>query len=742
MLRERAGREPMRLDGFARSRRLDRGALVALLLACAVLAAGLLATLARETPARTGTNGVAHDTVLSSVNPGARVCQGQELVPAGTAAIELLVPAQYSPGPRLAIELRRGGRLLTRTAAATGAGNVLVHARIPRTTRDLDGVTLCYAVGRGAGPVAAVGGYTAPGTGIATLDGRPLDGSIRIDYLQGGTASWWSRVPTIARRIAMGRGDWGGPWVAWGAVTLVLAALALAAHALWTTVVMTAPASDATSDSARRTTGGRLRRALRRMPAVGWSILAIGALNALAWSLITPPLQVPDEETHVAYAQQIGEAGRPPVNRGEKDLSPELTATTVAARFGWLGAPRAIPALWSPLQERQLQRVLHTRLPRHINGDAGASDPEPPLYYALESIPYRLASRATLLDRMMAMRGLSALMGGLTALLMFLFVRECLPGRAWAWTVGGVGAAFVPLFGFVSGGVNPDALLFAVSAAVFLSLARAFRRGLTMRRAVLVGALLAVGAVTKINFYGLVPGAIAALVLAARVSEGAWNARAAKLAATALAVAVVPFALLMLLDALVWERAFILARTPSAAPQDHGGLGSQLSYLWQVYLPRLPGQAVAFPELSPPYDLWVEGFLGRFGWLTVTYPPWAYRLGAGALAAVVLLASRALVLERAVVRRRAPELAGYALMAASLLLLIGMVALRGWAPGVKGAVQGRYVLPLLALFAALLALAARGAGERAGRAVGAAIVVLAVAWSVFGQLLTIAYYYG
>lgn len=730
-LHERTDRREVRVRDAARPRRLDRGALAALLLLGAALAGGMLATFERDATVRTGTNGTKARTVVSGVAAGGRVCQGEELLPAGTTAIRLYVLAQLSPGPPLRVELRRRGRVLVRTTAATDAGSYFVTARIPRTTRDVADVTLCYAVGAGAGLVAVFGDVAPPGTGVATIDGRSTQAAIPIDYLRGETSSWWPHLSTVMHRLGLGKGDWGGAWVGWAFPALVLSAIALAIHAVWKTVVVIAPAPAPAG----------VRRAVRRIPAVGWSVFAIAVLNALAWSLITPVFQVPDEQTHVAYAQQIGEAGRPPVDRPGEGLTPELAGAMIAARFGWLGATRSVPAVWSDVQQRELGRALHARRARHTNGDAGASNPEPPLYYALEAIPYKLASGATLLDRMMAMRALSALMAGVTALLMFLCVRECLPGRPWAWTVGGVGAAFVPLLGFVSGGVNPDALLFPLSAALFLLLARAFRRGLTTRRAVTIGLVLAIGAVTKINFYGIVPGALAGVVLAARVSEGAWTARVGRLVATTLAVAIAPFAALMLLDALVWERPLILLRTPSASPEDHGDLWGHLGYLWQVYLPRLPGQAAAFPELSPPYDLWITGFLGRFGWLKVEYPAWAYQLGACVLAAVAVLVSRALVVERAAVRRRVPELVTYALMAGGLLLLIGMVALRGWAPGIKGAVQGRYLLPLLALFALLLALAARGAGERGGRAVGAAIVLLAIAWSVFGQLFTIVYYY-
>ncbi len=52
-----------------------------------------------------------------------------------------------------------------------------------------------------------------------------------------------------------------------------------------------------------------------------------------------------------------------------------------------------------------------------------------------------------------------------------------------AWLAGGLSIAFAPLLGFMSGAVNPDSLLFAVSAALFWSIARAFRRNSpTVRR--------------------------------------------------------------------------------------------------------------------------------------------------------------------------------------------------------------------------------------------------------------------
>jgi hypothetical protein len=704
-------------------RALDWRALACLALGLLALASGLALALSHRSQARTGTNGVWPRFIVGDLGPGPEVCQDGELLPAGSAAIRLVVQPAQAVGPRVAVTLSRDGRLLERTSLLVAArnGTTAIAPLRPRA-QDLDGVRVCFAI-VGRGHVGLVGGPTPPGTSPLKANGRSTGASLATTYLAAGSASWWSRASSVFDRIGLGRGDWGGRWIAWLAGALLLGALALVVLVLVRGVI--APA-------------GRWQLAAA-------AIAAVAVLNALAWSLITPAFQVPDEQTHAGYAQQIAEAGRPPVaSRGRERLAPELAAAMAAARFGSLDGPTYGAAITSPLQQRQLDAALHAGLPRRSPSNmAGPAAPEPPLYYALEAIPYRLASGATLLDRLALMRAFSALLAGVTALFTFLFVRECLPGRPWAWSVGALGAALHPLLGFVSGGVNPDALLFAISAALFYALAVAFRRGLTTRRAAWIGAIVAAGVVGKINFYGLVPGALLAVALAARASAGGLlNRRALRLVGIVVGIAVAPYLLLTALDALAWNRTWILARTPAEAPEDHGNLGGQLSYLWQVFLPRLPGQTAAFPDFYPGWQMWLKGFVGKFGWTVISYAEWVYKLAALLLGVVGALALRTLVRERVVLRRRLPELVGYAAMAAGLLLLIALVALRGFAPGISGAIQGRYLLPLLPLLGALLVLAARGAGARWGRAVGVALVLACVAWSVFGQLLTIAWYYG
>jgi predicted membrane protein DUF2142 len=688
--------------------RLDRRGLLGFALAVLLVGAAIVLSLSRTAVHRTGTNGVwtAGEARPAVAAPGQWLCQRGELLPAGSAAIRLAVA---SAEPRIALVLRRGGRVLARVPAVLvpRAGAI---AHVPPPGRDLAGVEVC-ARSR-VQPVVVPRGATPPGAGALRVGGRTLAGSMRIDELEGRTSSWWDQIPTVARRLGLGHGEWGGGWIPWALVALLGVSLALSAR-----VVLRSVLAD------------------RRM-AVGATIAAIGALNAAAWALLTPAFQVPDEVVHVAYVQHIGETGGPPPKPRETVLSRELAVAMADTRYGSVGAATIKASVWSPVQQRRLLRDLRARPSRRATQDVGESEPEPPLYYALQAIPYRAARGATLLDRLVLMRLCSALLAGATALLAFLFVREALPGRPWAWSVGGLGVAFLPMLGFVSGGVNPDALLFAVSAALLLCLARAFRRGVTSRLAVWTGVVLAIGLLAKVNFYGLVPPALLAFALAARAGERVWNRRVARALGIAVGIAVVPFACVTALEALAWGRPLAVGR--ATAPESRVGLGAHFSYVWQILLPRLPGQARLFPDY-PAYEDLFKTFVGAFGAIVVRFPAWAYRLAVGLLAAVGVLAVRAALARRARLRERRAELLAYAATAVALVLLIAVSAdLRR---DVAEVVQGRYLLPLAPLLAAVLALAARGAGERWGRAAGAAIVVLAIGWTLFGQLVTIAFFY-
>ncbi len=338
------------------------------------------------------------------------------------------------------------------------------------------------------------------------------------------------------------------------------------------------------------------------------------------------------------------------------------------------------------------------------------------------------------------MRLLSALMGGLTALFAFLFVREALPRARWASTVGGLGVALVPLLGFMSGTVNPDAMLYTVTAALFYLLARAFRRGLSHKGALALGGVIAIGFATKLNFVGIAPGAILGLVLLGVRAARTQGRTAYAWLGGALALAISPALLYVAIHLASGEAAFGIVSRALAGTR--GSPLAELSYIWQFYLPRLPGMHSDFMGLFTTQQIWFKGYVGLYGWLDTAFPAWVYEFASIAALVILALCARGVLLAAATISGRLSELAVYAAIGVGLLLLIGADSYMVF-PSVNAEFgQARYLLPLLPLLAIVLALAARGAGRRWGPSAGAAIVVLFLAHDLFSQLQVVARFYG
>ena len=486
---------------------------------------------------------------------------------------------------------------------------------------------------------------------------------------------------------------------------------------------------------------GRVPRLLGRVPRAAWFCALIACLNAICWSLITPPFQLIDEPAHFAYVQQLAETGSLP-NSGNSEYSQEEEVALRDLRQSEVRWHPEVQGVSTAAEQNRLEHDLAMALARAGPGSAGVASTQPPLYYALQTIPYALGSSGSLLDRLALMRLFSALMGGLTALFCWLFIRESLPAVPWAWTVGGLGVALIPLLGFMSGALNPDAMLFAVSAAVFYALARAFRRGLTLRLALAIGLLAALGTLTKLNFLGLLPGVILGLIVLAVRAAKSSKADAYRALGLGLGLAVAPIGLYVVINLFSNRAGLGVASSGINLTTGHGSLGGELSYIWQFYLPRLPGMATDFPGLSPIRQVWFDRSVGLYGWLDTPFPIWVENLALIPAALLTILGVRALVTLRATLRRRLLELAVYAVMGLGVLVLVGSDSYLGF-PGQAGTYgEPRYLLPMLPLIGAGLALSARGAGRRWGPAVGTLIVVLLLAHNIFSQLQVIARFYG
>jgi 4-amino-4-deoxy-L-arabinose transferase-like glycosyltransferase len=492
----------------------------------------------------------------------------------------------------------------------------------------------------------------------------------------------------------------------------------------------------------------RLAAAVRRIPRAGRTCAAIALVNAVAWSIVVPPFHVPDEISHFGYAQYLAETGKPPPQApGVAQYSPQEQLALERLHFFTVVGRADQRPIWTTPDDRGLRTALAEDASPRGPGGASSATNQPPLYYAIAAVAYRLSPSTGILDRLALMRLVSALLAAATVLCVYLFVRELLPGTPWAWTVGALAVAFQPTFMFVAAGVQGDNLLFVASAAVLLVLARAFRRGLTVRRGVLLGVATTAGVLGKLTFLAFVPGIALALLLLA-LPPGHDRGVRLRAAAAVTAIVAAPVALYALLNVTVWSRGGATAGGVTSGTVATGavGLRERLVTIWQEALPRLPFMHDAFPGYAPR-SLWLHGFVGHFGWLDYAFPEWVYEL---ATAVFLLVAMLALAGIAAAIRARG--WAGLAWRRPFALVLAvlaaGLVGVIGWQGAAYRAQTGyvfeqaRYLLPLLGLYGLLVALAARGAGRRWGPAVGAALVVLAMAHGLFAELLTISRYYG
>jgi hypothetical protein len=255
--------------------------------------------------------------------------------------------------------------------------------------------------------------------------------------------------------------------------------------------------------------------------------------------------------------------------------------------------------------------------------------------------------------------------------------------------------------------------------------------------------MCAVGTLTKLNFLGLLPGVLIGLIVLALRGARTSRATAYRSLALAVALAVSPVCLYIIVNLFSNHAGLGVVSSGIHLTNSHGGsLGGEISYIWQYYLPRLPGMSTDFPGISPIHQVWFDRSVGLFGWLDTEFPVWLEDLALIPAALLAVLGIRALVTLRATLRRRLLELAVYAVMGLGVLILIGSDSYLKF-PGQAGTyAEPRYLLPMLPLIGAGLALSARGAGRRWGPAVGTLIVVLLLAHNIFSQLQVISRFYG
>ena len=488
--------------------------------------------------------------------------------------------------------------------------------------------------------------------------------------------------------------------------------------------------------TAPRARGAALWRRVRATPRELAALLAVSALLALAWAIVLPPFQGPDEITHVNYVQQLAETGQGPMfDQGTKSVSTEMaTALEILGLRAIVGVPHANPA-FSEAEER-LWREADRELTAGHRADGIGPSPlahNPQLYYAVEAVPYLVLERASLLDRLIAMRLLNVVLFVLTVLCTWLLARELFGERRRLETVVATGVvALWPMLGFMGGVVNPDTGLTTAYTLTMLLAVRLLRRGPTLGR--VVALCLAGAACMLIHGRGAPAAAIVAVTLGvAFLRMPGVRRRLVGWSAAGAALATVPI---------------LISRAAVSSSADGGLYGGEV-YLgkafsvkqlvgqtWQFYFDRLSFMA---PRLGPDYgyrqvvvERWVTGV---FAGLEVMFPAWVYDVMQYGILAVLLAVWTTAILQRDRLRRVWPYVLVFATSVVAQLALLHTASYRALTGGDDPLITGRYLLPLTPLVAILLAwlvgsLPRRGRPYAAGGLLG---LLLLLSFSALGM---------
>jgi hypothetical protein len=250
------------------------------------------------------------------------------------------------------------------------------------------------------------------------------------------------------------------------------------------------------------------------------------------------------------------------------------------------------------------------------------------------------------------------------------------------------------------------------------------------------------GVLTKQTMFGLLPGTALGVVLLVWRAPPERRREALLGMVSAGLVLAIPFALWLAVSYGVYDRnqASVSAGFTNAQAVQNTSLKGQVFYIWQVFFPPLPGMNDQLPY-NVLWEVYFKGFIGRFGWFQFGFQQWVNWLGLGVLLSIVGLAAGGLARGRSALRSRWPEALTYAAIAAGLFVFVEVAAYRFHSNNNQFFEQTRYLLPLLPFYAALVALAARGAGRRWGPAAGAFMVVLFMGHSLFAMFLSISRWY-
>ena len=237
-------------------------------------------------------------------------------------------------------------------------------------------------------------------------------------------------------------------------------------------------------------------------------------VTGLAYSLVVPPFETPDEIYHYAFARHLAAGNGLPVQGPEKTGPWEQEGSQPPLYYGLVALATA------GIDQGGLDSFA-VQNPR-----ANLGDPHQP---GNKNFMLYSAQRRPLVGVNLALhvgRWISLVLGTLTVVFTYLLARRAFPADKWSRLLATALVATIPQFAFLSASLSNDNMITVVSAASLVSLAalvgRTKRKGILWWEWVGLGLLLGLGALSKLQGLGLLVLAAYTFALYAR-RQNAWG---------------------------------------------------------------------------------------------------------------------------------------------------------------------------------------------------------------------------
>lgn len=654
-----------------------------------------------------------------------QLCASNQYVPAGVGAVRVFAGTYGKADVQFDVTLKTAtGEEFSSGSVRSPADPQYLNIPVQEVKTTVPEATTCIAIASD-GEVALGGSDGSDAESALKLDGKELGTDIHLDYMTAESKSIASMIPAVFARASLFRPGWQGSW--WFYLLLLIVPLTIAAAA----VALVRAIKDPARQNTRR-----------------WAIAIVvfAGINAFVWSTVAPIFMTPDENGHYAYVETIGQSHVLPSRDAKKggygsygnhhNLAVNYTASNTVlnkdARLPW---NRATYEQWQA-EDRALPD-----LGKKQGGGWTSASSYSPVYYAPAVVPWLIAGDADVFTKAWLIRLWSVLLTMVAALFCFLFARELLPTVAWAAPVAGLAAAFQPMFVHMGGAINNDSMLIAVSSALLYLLARAFRRGMDTRLAAAIAAVFAFALVVKPTSIAFAPAVVFTVVFALnreRRAEGrsmkdVWRTVAAGTAAF--------FAVIIALYLPFASGDSATQSTNLASTSNGYSAYDFVLYMWSWYLPDIPGlKVIATTEGLPVINVFLKGFLADFNTLDTHFSDNFYY----AVTLVLLTLAAGLLAWGIQNKDRFRDWWAPAAMCVvatvGLLWVVNIRSYMHFAGTGEAFAQGRYLLPLVAIFAAGLVAGAQGF-KRWAPTVAAVVVCSLFAINAFGMMLSMSRFY-